>query len=48
MWLNPLAAQPGYKPLMRGMVAAIPHTDHLLAGDSLASLEQLTAILEDM
>ena len=32
VWLNPLAAQPGYEPLTRGMVAAIPHTDHLLAG----------------
>jgi len=48
VWLNPLAAQPGYEPLTRGMVAAIPHTDHLLAGNSLASLEQLAAIFEDM
>lgn len=48
VWLNPLAAHPDYEPLTRGMRAAIPHTDELLAGNSLASLEQLAAILEDM
>jgi uncharacterized protein with von Willebrand factor type A (vWA) domain len=30
------------------MRAAIPHTDQLLAGNSLASLEQLADILEDV
>ena len=44
VWLNPLAAHPDYEPLTRGMRAAIPHTDRLLAGNSLASLEQLAAI----
>jgi hypothetical protein len=48
VWLNPLAAHPDYEPLTRGMRAAIPHTDQLLAGNSIASLEQLTAILEEM
>ena len=48
VWLNPLAAHPDYEPLARGMQAAVPHTDRLLAGNSLASLEQLAAILEDM
>jgi hypothetical protein len=46
VWLNPLAANPDYEPLTRGMSAAIPHTDELLAGNSLASLEQLAVILE--
>ena len=32
VWLNPLAADPGYEPLTRGMRAALPHTDRLLAG----------------
>ena len=45
VWLNPLAA-PGYEPLTRGMAAALPHTDHLLAGNSLASLEELADLLE--
>jgi uncharacterized protein with von Willebrand factor type A (vWA) domain len=48
VWLNPLAAHPDYEPLTRGMRAAVPHTDELLAGNSLGSLEQLAAILEEM
>jgi hypothetical protein len=47
VWLNPLAANPEFEPLTRGMRAAVPHTDELLAGNSLASFEQLAAILED-
>jgi hypothetical protein len=48
VWLNPLAAHPDYQPLARGMQAAVPHTDQLLAGNSLASLEELATILEEM
>lgn len=46
LWLNPLAAHPDYAPLTRGMRAALPHTDHLLAGNSIASLEELADLLE--
>ena len=46
IWLNPLAAHPDYEPLTRGMQAAVPHTDRLLAGNSIASLEELAEILE--
>lgn len=48
VWLNPLAANPDYKPLTRGMQAAVPYADQLLAGNSLASLENLAATLEEM
>jgi uncharacterized protein with von Willebrand factor type A (vWA) domain len=48
IWLNPLAASPSYEPLTRGMQAALPHTDHLLAGNSIASLEELAELLEDL
>jgi uncharacterized protein with von Willebrand factor type A (vWA) domain len=48
VWLNPLAAHPDFEPLTRGMRAAIPHTDELLAGNSLASLEELACILEEI
>jgi uncharacterized protein with von Willebrand factor type A (vWA) domain len=48
VWLNPLAAHPEFAPLTRGMRAAIPHTDELLAGNSLASLDQLAVILEEI
>jgi uncharacterized protein with von Willebrand factor type A (vWA) domain len=47
LWLNPLAAHPDYQPLTRGMRAAMPHADLLLAGNSLASLEELADILEE-
>jgi uncharacterized protein len=46
IWLNPLKAHAGYEPLARGMAAALPHTDHFLAGSSLRSLEELAGILE--
>jgi hypothetical protein len=48
VWLNPLAAHPDFEPLTRGMRAAIPHADELLAGNSLASLEELAVILEEL
>jgi uncharacterized protein len=48
VWLNPLAAHPGYEPLTRGMRAAIPHADELLAGNTLESLEHLAETLEEM
>jgi uncharacterized protein with von Willebrand factor type A (vWA) domain len=47
VWLNPLKAAPGYEPLARGMAAALPHTDHFLAGNSLRSLAELALILEE-
>jgi len=48
VWLNPLAAHPDFAPLTRGMKAAIPFTDELLAGNSLDSFEQLAVILEEI
>jgi uncharacterized protein with von Willebrand factor type A (vWA) domain len=47
LWLNPLAADPRYEPLTRGMQAALPHVDHLLPGNSIASLEALATLMED-
>ena len=41
IWLNPLAADPRYEPLTRGMKAAMPHVDRLLPGNSISSLETL-------
>jgi hypothetical protein len=48
VWLNPLAADPRYEPLTRGMQAAIPYTDRLLPGNSLDSLRQLALTLEEL
>ena len=47
VWLNPLAADPRYEPLTRGMRAAMPHVDRLLPGNSIASLETLATLMED-
>jgi uncharacterized protein with von Willebrand factor type A (vWA) domain len=46
IWLNPLKASPEYEPLTRGMQAALPHVDHFLAGNSLASLNELAVLME--
>ena len=47
VWLNPLAADPRYAPLTRGMQAAMPYVDHLLPGNSIASLEALAELMEE-
>jgi hypothetical protein len=47
IWLNPLKASPDYEPLTRGMQAALPHVDHFLAGNSLASLSELALLMEE-
>ena len=39
---------PDYEPLTRGMQAALPHVDDFLAGNSLASLEELADALDRM
>jgi uncharacterized protein with von Willebrand factor type A (vWA) domain len=46
VWLNPLKAHPAYEPLTLGMQAALPYVDHFLAGNSLASLEELAELME--
>jgi uncharacterized protein len=46
IWLNPLKAHPDYEPLTVGMQAALPHVDHFLSGNSLASLEELAELME--
>jgi uncharacterized protein with von Willebrand factor type A (vWA) domain len=46
VWLNPLAADPRYEPLTRGMRAAMPHLDRLLPGNSIRSLDELADLME--
>jgi uncharacterized protein with von Willebrand factor type A (vWA) domain len=41
LWLNPLAGDPQYKPLCRGMQTVLPYVDHFLAADSLESLRRV-------
>ena len=45
LWLNPLMGDPRYRPESRGMVAALPHLDHLVPAHSLEALEMLLPLL---
>ncbi len=45
IWLNPLAGDPEYRPLCKGMETALPYVDHLLAADSLRSLRRVGRVL---
>jgi hypothetical protein len=48
IWLNPLAGRQGYAPETRGMVAALPHIDDLLAAGTLRDLKTLVGLLEGL
>ena len=48
VWVNPLKGDPRYEPLARGMSAALPYVDELLAGHDLSSLEALAALLPQL
>lgn len=41
LWVNPHAGRDGYAPVQSGIAVAVPHLDRLLAGHSLATLEEL-------
>ncbi|MCY4367838.1 MAG: VWA domain-containing protein [bacterium] len=46
IWVNPLAGDPNFQPLARGLVAALPHVDELIAGHTIKGLEDLARALE--
>ena len=46
IWVNPLAGDPKFQPLARGLVAALPFVDELIAGHSIEGLEDLAKVLE--
>lgn len=48
VWVNPLAGDHRYQPTQRGMAAAMPSIDVLVAGDTLGGLEELAATLHAM
>lgn len=47
IWVNPHAGKTGYAPVQGGIVAALPYLDQLLAGHSLATLEELLRVMKD-
>ena len=48
MWVNPLKGDPAFEPLARGLVAALPHIDALVAGHNVLGLESLVDVLADV
>jgi uncharacterized protein len=45
IWVNPLAGDPRYRPISGGMQAALPFIDRLVAGDTVAAIESVAAML---
>ena len=45
IWLNPLMGDPRYRPLARGMEAALPFVDHLAPAHNLESLERFLTLV---
>jgi hypothetical protein len=41
LWIDPLAARPGFEPVTVGLRAALPHVDELVPAASVASLTEL-------
>lgn len=46
-WVNPHAGRDGYTPVQSGIAAALPYVNKLLAGHSLATLEELLCEVRD-
>ncbi|WP_424830679.1 vWA domain-containing protein [Ruegeria sp.] len=45
IWLNPLLRWDGFAPKAQGVVTMLPHVDSFRAGHSIASLEDLAAVI---
>jgi hypothetical protein len=45
VWVNPHRGKRGYEPVQQGVVAALPHVDHFVAGHSLATFAELTELV---
>ena len=45
IWLNPLLGDPRYRPVARGMRAALPFVEHFVPAHNLESLERLLPLL---
>jgi len=47
IWLNPLLRWDGFAPKAQGVAAMLPHVDSFRAGHSIASLEDLAAVISE-
>jgi uncharacterized protein with von Willebrand factor type A (vWA) domain len=48
VWLNPLAGRDNYAPETRGMRAALPYIDDLLAAANVLDLREVVRLLESV
>jgi len=47
IWFNPLAGHEGFTPEARGMAAALPYVDELVAGGTARNLEEPINLLQE-
>ena len=47
VWVNPHVGRAGYQPVQQGIVAALDHVDHFVAGHSLAAFAELIEVVAD-
>ncbi len=47
IWVNPHVGRAGYQPVQQGIVAALEHCDHFVAGHSLAAFAELIEVVSD-
>ena len=45
IWLNPLAGDPDYEPVCRGMRTALPYVDYFFPADNLQSLKRVGRLI---
>ena len=45
IWVNPHRGKAGFEPVQSGMVAVLPHVDHVVAGHTFAAFEELMEVV---
>ena len=45
VWVNPHRGKEGYEPVQQGIVAALPHVDHFVAGHSMRTFDELVEVV---
>lgn len=48
VWVNPHRGKAGFEPVQSGMIAVLPHVDHVVAGHTLATFEELMKVVADV
>ncbi len=48
LWLNPLAGDPDYRPLYKGVQVVLPYVDYLLPANSLEGLKRVGKVLSHL